>query len=887
MQRGLQLKVASNAAVDPDDLGLVVTPFEQAFDMSAPVTVELDDSPFDPEAELERAKRIVSIVRYSDGHVKRQRLAFAEPLFDKMPSAAQIDWWVDYLAGLRDPKLLRQVWRGEDPDWPIWLRAVLRRSWRGPLSAIASRQPQVIGHAFPLRALLGIRPAEAVARARTNLRAPIPAPIARNGYGSFELVDVTAYEAAALDALAPDVARELLAEVPNNAPMNYWADESLALAGLILPTVAERVAFARRTGAMVSSWDGVVPWLVATGREGFGLLTTWLDKVDTHTAQEMLQVAAETGHGPGMTELFLDALDTKAGAVAMLWLRGHLPQALVAHVTRPQAQALAPLLRELTPEELRQAAEQATEAVREIIDQVLAEAGMPELPADTPWWAEATEVELPKAQSLPLSIKGLPPIKVDGQHRLGTDQVQLLLQALSAADQHPLTAAVREHADRASRDQFALSLFLLWLSAGAPSRQSWLMTGGGWLGDGAFIAALAPRIREWPGVSQHQRAVKGLTALRNVATDTALQQISGIAAKVKFAGIKKRAGEAMDEIAAQRGLTRDALEDRVLSDGGLDARGTRVFDYGPRQFLAFVTPEGKLAARRLDAEHRPTGKVLSTLPAPNKSDDQELAKASKAEYNVVKKAVTTLAKVQLTRFERAMVLDRRWTPTEHARFIAPHPVLRRLLAGLIWGIYDGATLVSAVRVDEEGLLVDAQDEPVEVGTHSIGVAHRLDLSDAQQAEWAEVLADYEIVPPFKQLDRPVFSLPATQGDDVKLRDLPAGSFPATKFIGAFTKYGWERGAALDAGSYCLHGLPIPSASLTVIIQYANGMWMGPMAEQEDQRFEQVYALRGIHDPKDLGWGRHWNLKGTEFLPWRQVPAKIVSEVLATIDAIAN
>ena len=72
-----------------------------------------------------------------------------------------------------------------------------------------------------------------------------------------------------------------------------------------------------------------------------------------------------------------------------------------------------------------------------------------------------------------------------------------------------------------------------------------------------------------------------------------------------------------------------------------------------------MTPEGKLAARLLNADSRPKGKVLSTLPAPNKSDDAALAKASKAEYNSVKKAVTSLAKVQLERFERAMILDRR------------------------------------------------------------------------------------------------------------------------------------------------------------------------------------------------------------------------------------
>ena len=97
------------------------------------------------------------------------------------------------------------------------------------------------------------------------------------------------------------------------------------------------------------------------------------------------------------------------------------------------------------------------------------------------------------------------------------------------------------------------------------------MTGAGWLGDSEFVNTLTPLIREWPGVSQHQRAVKGLTALRNIASDEALQQISGIAAKVKFAGLKKRAGQAMDEIAAQRGFSRDELEDRIIAGNGTQA----------------------------------------------------------------------------------------------------------------------------------------------------------------------------------------------------------------------------------------------------------------------------------------------------------------------------
>lgn len=877
------LEVTDAAA---DDLGLRITPFEQAYDINADVKIEVDDSLFDPEAELERAKRIASVERISYSYYVNEHLRLSEPLFDKLPSPERIAWWVEYLEKLRDPKRRYTSWRGSDLDWPVWLRAVLRTNWRRPISKTASQLGELVEGALILRPILPTRSDAEIAAARASLPSPLPEPLSTRRYYGYEMTDTSVFTAAGLKALDPDLARELLAGLPKNI-LQDQDSRNWALVGLILPTAEERVAFARRTGARVVDWDGVVPWLVATGREGFALLLGWLDQQAREIALAMLRTAAEAGHGPGMTEFFVGALRTKAAEVASDWLRSHMSQALAASLTLTQAEALAPLIRELPIEQLRDIATQTRGNTRKVIDEILAEAATPELPAGTAWWAEAlAATPLPPEQELPFHVDSLPAVMID-EYRLGTEQTQELLRALSAAERHPLVAAVHDHATRASRDGFAMVLFKLWMSAGAPSEQSWLMTGAGWLGDDEFVHTLTPLIREWPGISQHQRAVKGLTALRNVATDVALRQISGIASKVKFAALKKRAGEAMDEIAAQRGLTRDELEDRVLSDGGLDERGTRLFNYGPRQFLAYVTPEGKLAARLLDAGSRPKGKVLSTLPAPNKSDDAALAKASKAEYNSVKKAVTSLAKVQLERFERAMILDRRWSAEDHAQFIAPHPVLRRLLAGLVWAIHDGENLVSTTRVDEDGTLVDAQDEPVEAVGYTIGVAHRLDLSDEQQAEWAEALADYELTPPFKQLDRPIFQLPDDQGEDTRLHALPQGKLPATKFIGAFSKYGWERGAALDAGSYCLYGLPTPHAGITAVIQYAPGMWMGPLGEQEDQEFEAVYVLRGCHDPKDLGYGLGWDLKNKELLPWSRVPAKITSEVLATINQIAS
>ena len=873
--------------LDADDLGLVITPFERAYDINAEVSVEVDDSPFDPEAELERAKRIVAQEKYSNGHSSLRRFRFTEPLFTTMPSRERIAWWAKHLRQLHNPKKRFSGWQDPNADWPSWLSVLLRTDWDAPTSRIANDLGATTADTLVLRAVLETREQAEVEEARAKLPSPLPSFIGRNNYGAPGLVDTTVFAAAGLNALDPDEARKLLNEVPKNM-FSVIYSRGRELAGLILPTPEERVAFTRHAGASVTDWRRVVPWLVATGRKGFSLLIGWLNQVPKDASNAMLSAAADAGHGPGMAELFLDALGSKAADVAVKWIRSHMPQVLAANLTRAQAELLAPFLRELPGEQLRGVVDQTRGNTRIIADEILTEMVVPVLPADTAWWVETVETtELPKATKLPFSVAGLPPILVDG-FRLDTVQVETLLLALSDSTQNPLISAVRDRADQISRDRFALALFKLWLAAGAPAGLSWLMTGAGHLGDSRFVNALAPLVRQWPGISQHKRAVKGLTALRNVATDEALQQISGIAAKVKYASLKQHANQAMHEIAIHRGLTRDELEDRIIPDGGLDGRGTRVFDYGPRRFLAHVTSDGKLVARLLSPDGHPTGRVLSTLPAPNKSDDPERAKISKTEYGNIKKTVTALTKIQIKRFEQAMVQDRRWSPENHARFIASHPVLRRLLSGIIWGVYDaGNVLVRTARIDEDSHLVNLDDEAVKTKDCTIGIPHPLEMDDAIRAAWAEVLSDYEIVQSFKQLDRLVLRLPDDQGDDMKLHGLPEGKFPAGKLVGAFAKYGWERGSALDNGAYCIHALTIPTAGLTAVIRYT-GMAMGiPIAEQEDQEIEEAYILQGHHDPKNLGWGYERDTKGLERIPWSRVPPRITSEVLAALKEMSN
>jgi len=179
------------------------------------------------------------------------------------------------------------------------------------------------------------------------------------------------------------------------------------------------------------------------------------------------------------------------------------------------------------------------------------------------------------------------PAVVVGKYCLNSDQATALLLALQQSQlqsPHLLVSELKVMGDRSSLNNFAWQLFECWLSEGAPSKQKWAMIAVGLFGDDTSALKLVPLIRVWPGESQHSRAVLGLQCLRAIGSDMALMQINGIAQKLKFEGLKQQAKRCMEDIAKDRGLSQAQLEDRIIPACDLDKRGSRVFDFGSRQF---------------------------------------------------------------------------------------------------------------------------------------------------------------------------------------------------------------------------------------------------------------------------------------------------------------
>ncbi len=653
-----------------------------------------------------------------------------------------------------------------------------------------------------------------------------------------------------------------------------------------LGSAAAVSAAMRQFGFRLTESHHVRGWIAHTEWRELGFVTECIAKVTTRAEHERLTrdlgrvLAPETA--PEMLRL---AVDSQYPAVAREWLMTNHRLTVVGLTplcqgTSTLAKAAVDILRQLRRKGHGDAIEREVAAHPELRAAVFEDAAekFAELPAS------ALPDDLREALATPgkplgwVDVAGLPAIVVGGG-RLGEKHVAALLNAIKSLKEASLPAAVvavRRHAEPRSLDAFAWALFEAWQREGMPSKEKWAFAAMGHLGGDASALKLTPLIREWPGQSKHQTAVMGLKVLCGIGSDTALMSLNGIAQKVKFAGVKKAAQETMEQIASARGMSRAELEDRIVPDLGLDARGGRDLDFGPRQFRVLL--DGQLNPVVREADGKPRGE----LPKPNAKDDAAKAEAAVAEWKLLKKQLKEVIKSQSPRLELAMVTMRRWPVADFESLIVKHPLMTNFARRLVWGGYDKAgKYVRSFRVTEELDYTRADDKPTDLtGFARVGIVHPMQLDAAERGAWGQLFADYELVAPFTQLGRPVFELtPAERPLKEVTRFAKAQVAPEIAWYG-LQKMGWVHGLPADGGHVDSLSKSFPGAGVTAQVHLDPGLSIGWMEGADKQAIAAVRFVVG-EPPR----GYYYSDKA-DAVPLGEVDAIVVSEVLSELSRIA-
>jgi hypothetical protein len=217
--------------------------------------------------------------------------------------------------------------------------------------------------------------------------------------------------------------------------------------------------------------------------------------------------------------------------------------------------------------------------------------------------------------------------------------------------------------------------------------------------------------------------------------------------------MKDRAVEILAEVAEQRGLSPDELEDRTAPDLGLDENGSMVLDFGSRKFLVgfdehlvpFVKTE---AGERLDA-----------LPRVSKTDEADKAKAAWEAWKRLRSEAEKVARDQIARLERLLGDERKIDAEVFEDAFVKHPLVGHLTRRLVWGAFDRkGTLFETFRVAEDRSFATVDDDGYALPADAqVGLMHPMRLNEVAPdltARWGQVLADYAMLQPFGQLARP-------------------------------------------------------------------------------------------------------------------------------------
>ncbi|MEV0132684.1 DUF4132 domain-containing protein [Dactylosporangium sp. NPDC050688] len=505
---------------------------------------------------------------------------------------------------------------------------------------------------------------------------------------------------------------------------------------------------------------------------------------------------------------------------------------------------------------------EAAAAVTELLDTDPLDV-LPARPPALPGWVDP-------AALAPVELRG-------GAGTLPVDAVRHVLTMLAMSgpaepyagpEPYAGLAVVRQACTEASLGAFAVSLLERWLDAGAPARAGWVLEAQAFLGDDETARRLAEHVRAWPSEGALVRAVAAVDVIARIGTEGALTHLHRLATKVRTPSVRARAHERLAEVATALRLSPEQLADRLVPDLGLDAAGTLTIDYGSRRFTVgfderlqpFVADE--TGARRRD------------LPRPGVRDDPALAPAAAKRFTVLKRDVRAVAAEQIPRFERAMVMGRRWTGAEFRRFIVGHPLVWHVARRLVWVVLDGSSAgptggssvggglrtddattpsdapsvagvvagsgaAGAVRVAEDRTFAGVDDTPVTVADDAlIGVAHPLQLGEALGA-WAELFADYAIVQPFPQLGRGDYSLTAEERDRDALARFTGVKVPTGR-IAALTRGAWRRteGHRHGYGGWIERDLPGGRAA---VVELDPGLHFGDVSVDPFQTIAGVWV----------------------------------------------
>jgi hypothetical protein len=487
----------------------------------------------------------------------------------------------------------------------------------------------------------------------------------------------------------------------------------------------------------------------------------------------------------------------------------------------------------------------------------------PELPEEQwPEWASVLRSQV--TGTITFDVSTLPDVLLAGRtHKLPLELVKAFARALIAIGPPAVTGsrkgkhhsvfaprrqkltraivAMRDALDVSSARVFSEALFSAWQIRKYDPRALWCAWGWIILGDDWSTYRLYELVERFSaeGGSSYAKAMNLVEALKALDTPMATMTVAMFARAERFPRMQRATATFLDELAERAGMTTLELEDARVPDLGLDARGHRVLDYGPRSFTVSVGED--LTPILLDSSG---GRWLEP-PRKKESDDALKVKLAREEWELLSRGLRHVLLAQSDRLEQLMLQGWRWDPAKWDANVRRHPLMCHFARALLWGVYDAdhddaAPPKSLFRVAEDLTLADAQDDEIPPPTDGVvGVVHPRDLSPELVSRWSQIFTDYQIATPFEQLSRALYTPEEAERARDSVTRLADRAIDPALFREHIQHNGFKRGVADYSSWRTEYYIDFPWLGQRAVWHLDPGLQAGDHSGDQPQRIHQV------------------------------------------------
>jgi hypothetical protein len=388
---------------------------------------------------------------------------------------------------------------------------------------------------------------------------------------------------------------------------------------------------------------------------------------------------------------------------------------------------------------------------------------------------------------------------------------------------------------------------------------------------------MAAQIRQWIENNRGKLAEYAVEALALLGSDAALLAVDAMAIRYrsKMKNVGRAAAEAFIRAAEMQGITPEELGDRVVPWLGFKKGEAYVVGAEGAKFEVRIGPDFKLAY--LDLQKN---KPVKSLP---KSVSANVV----AELKETSASLREVIKAQTLRLENLLVRQRHWPAARWKELFLEHPVLRPFATQLVWADYapDGI-LRGTFRPLEDGSLTTNTDDTYELAGGDIGMVHPLELDAAERQAWQTHLADYEIEPPFPQIERSVVLATAEQSTAKTHKALEGKSLNGMTFKGRAERLGWYRGSVVDGGAVSSYYKSFATAGVDVIM-FVDGIYMGMGIEDEMTMGEVRFVRADTVKRGSYIYEEPYKEEDPRVIAFGDVPPIVFSEAMGDLSKIAG